>query len=116
VGAVVAEQEGDGRPGATALKRSPWGPYITGEFLVRPTTACMNAVVAPAEDPRRSGSRRGSLPEAMTASELAAAWTRNVEQLCRLALMEFNDAEKLALRRRAGGGLLKSTQTDNSRA
>jgi hypothetical protein len=52
----------------------------------------------------------------VTASELAAAWTRNVEELRRLALMEFNDAEKLALRRWAGGGLLESTQTDNSRA
>ena len=27
-------------PGATALKRGPLGPYITAEFLVRPTTAC----------------------------------------------------------------------------
>jgi hypothetical protein len=35
---------------------------------------------------------------------------------CPLALMEFNDAEKLALRRWAGGGLLESTQTDNSPA
>jgi hypothetical protein len=52
----------------------------------------------------------------MTASELAAVWTRNVEELCRLALMEFDDAEKLALGRWAGGGLLESTQTDNSRA
>ncbi|MET3920897.1 hypothetical protein [Arthrobacter sp. UYEF20] len=52
----------------------------------------------------------------MAASELAAAWTRHVEQLCRLARTEFDDAEKLALRRWAGGGLLDSTQTDNSRA
>ena len=81
VGAVVAEQEGDGgascaavagagmvtcmrgprrsaasldpqsatmlvivAPGATALKRRPLGPYITAAFLVRPTTACLDAV------------------------------------------------------------------------
>jgi hypothetical protein len=50
----------------------------------------------------------GSLAEEMSAAELAAAWTRNVEELCRLALMEFDDAEKLALRRWAGGGLLES--------
>ena len=32
-------------PGATALKRRPpLGPYITAEFLVRPTTACLDAV------------------------------------------------------------------------
>src|SRR6478735_4698604 len=31
-------------PGATALKRRPFGPYITVEFLVRPTTACFDAV------------------------------------------------------------------------
>ena len=36
----------------------------------------------------------GSLSDEMTARELAAAWTRNVEELCRLALMEFDDAEK----------------------
>jgi hypothetical protein len=52
----------------------------------------------------------------MTARDFAAAWTRNVEELCRLALMEFDDAEKLALKRWAGGGLLESTQTDDSRA
>ena len=40
-------------PGATALKRKPFGPYITAEFLVRPTTACLDAVyAAPAADPR----------------------------------------------------------------
>ena len=50
----------------------------------------------------------GSLAEEISAAELAAAWTRNVEELCRLALMEFDDAEKLALRRWAGGGLLES--------
>ncbi|TSE14459.1 NYN domain-containing protein [Arthrobacter sp. KBS0703] len=50
----------------------------------------------------------GSLPDDMPARDLAAAWTRNVEELCRLALMEFDDAEKLALRRWAGGGLLES--------
>ena len=50
----------------------------------------------------------GSLAGEDFARELAAAWTRNVEELCRLALMEFDDAEKLALRRWAGGGLLES--------
>ena len=50
----------------------------------------------------------GSLTDEMTAGELAAAWTRNVEELCRLALMEFDDAETLALKRWAGGGLLES--------
>lgn len=49
------------------------------------------------------------------AVELAAAWTRNVEELCRVALMEFDDAEKLALKRWASGGLLESTQTDDAR-
>lgn len=55
----------------------------------------------------------GSLSEEMTAQELAAAWARNVEELCRLALMEFDDAEKLALRRWAGGGLLESGPGDS---
>ena len=55
----------------------------------------------------------GSLSDEMTATDLAAAWTRNVEELCRLALMEFDDAEKLALRRWAGGGLLESGQGDS---
>jgi hypothetical protein len=48
------------------------------------------------------------LTDAVPAGELAAAWTRNVEELCRVALMEFDDAEKLALRRWAGGGLLQA--------
>lgn len=52
----------------------------------------------------------------MTPREFAAAWRRNVDELFRLALMEFDDAEKLALKRWAGGGLLESTQTDDSRA
>ena len=46
------------------------------------------------------------LTEELSAAELAAAWTRNVEELCRVALMEFDDAEKLALRSWAGGGLV----------
>ena len=49
---------------------------------------------------------RFQLTDKVTAAELAAAWTRNVEELCRVALMEFDDAEKLALRRWAGGGLV----------
>ena len=49
------------------------------------------------------------LTEELPASELAAAWTRNVEELCRVALMEFDDAEKLALKRWASGGLLEAT-------
>ena len=57
----------------------------------------------------------GSLSDELTAADLAAAWTRNVEELCRVALMEFDDAEKLALKRWASGGLLESTQTDDSR-
>ena len=57
----------------------------------------------------------GSLTDGVPAVELAAAWTRNVEELCRVALMEFDDAEKLALRRWASGGLLESTQTDVAR-
>ena len=55
-----------------------------------------------------------SLSDEVPAVELAAAWTRNVEELCRVALMEFDDAEKLALRRWASGGLLESKQTDGS--
>jgi len=47
------------------------------------------------------------LTDELPARELAAAWTRNVEELCRVALMEFDDAEKLALRRWASGGLLE---------
>ena len=39
---------------------------------------------------------------------LAAAWTANVEELCRVALMEFDEAEKLALKRWASGGLLEA--------
>lgn len=58
----------------------------------------------------------GSLSDDMTARELAAAWTRNVEELCRLALMEFDDAEQLELKRWAGGGLLKSVPSEGSRA
>lgn len=43
-----------------------------------------------------------------TPAALAAAWTANVEELCRVALMEFDDAEKLALKRWASGGLLEA--------
>ncbi|HSO14786.1 MAG TPA: hypothetical protein VLS95_02410 [Arthrobacter sp.] len=49
-----------------------------------------------------------SLAGEVPAVELAAAWTRNVEELCRVALLEFDDAEKLALKRWASGGLLES--------
>lgn len=47
------------------------------------------------------------LNESVTARGLAAAWLKNVEELCRVALIEFDDAERLALRRWAGGGLLE---------
>lgn len=46
------------------------------------------------------------LSDEATAAELAAAWTANVEELCRVALLEFDAAEKLAVRRWASGGLL----------
>jgi hypothetical protein len=46
------------------------------------------------------------LNEYATAEGLAAAWTENVEELCRVALMEFDDGEKAALRRWASGGYL----------
>lgn len=46
------------------------------------------------------------LNEDATAEGLAAAWTENVEELCRVALMEFDDGEKAALRRWASGGYL----------
>jgi len=46
------------------------------------------------------------LNDEATAETLAAAWTANVEQLCRVALLEFDPAEKLAVRRWASGGLL----------
>jgi len=46
------------------------------------------------------------LTETATAEELAAAWTDDVEELCRVALMEFDDAERLALRRWASGGFV----------
>ena len=55
------------------------------------------------------------LTDALPATELAAAWTRNVEELCRLALMEFDAAEKSAVRRWASGGLLESTHTGDPR-
>jgi hypothetical protein len=48
------------------------------------------------------------LTDTATAPQLAAAWTHNVEELCRVALMEFDDAERLALRRWASGGFLES--------
>ncbi|KQR62329.1 antibiotic ABC transporter permease [Arthrobacter sp. Leaf337] len=47
------------------------------------------------------------LNENATAEGLAAAWTEDVEELCRVALMEFDDAEKAALRRWASGGYLE---------
>ena len=46
------------------------------------------------------------LTDEATAEDLAAAWTANVEELCRVALLEFDAAEKLAVRRWASGGLL----------
>ncbi|MBE4718691.1 NYN domain-containing protein [Pseudarthrobacter sp. AB1] len=46
------------------------------------------------------------LTDEATAEGLAAAWTANVEELCRVALLEFDAAEKLAVRRWASGGLL----------
>lgn len=46
------------------------------------------------------------LTDAATAEELAAAWTEDVEELCRVALMEFDDTERLALRRWASGGFV----------
>ncbi|MFF1386128.1 NYN domain-containing protein [Arthrobacter sp. NPDC058288] len=48
------------------------------------------------------------LNENATAEGLAAAWTENVEELCRVALMEFDDAETAALRRWASGGYLEA--------
>ncbi|WP_104174508.1 NYN domain-containing protein [Arthrobacter sp. Y81] len=48
------------------------------------------------------------LNENATAEGLAAAWTEDVEELCRVALMEFDDAEKAALRRWASGGYLEA--------
>ncbi|MBX7442331.1 MULTISPECIES: NYN domain-containing protein [unclassified Arthrobacter] len=48
------------------------------------------------------------LTDQATAQELAAAWTQNVEELCRVALLEFDAAEKQAVRRWASGGLLDS--------
>ena len=46
------------------------------------------------------------LTDEATAGGLAAAWTANVEELCRVALLEFDAAEKLAVRRWTSGGLL----------
>ncbi|UZX04682.1 NYN domain-containing protein [Arthrobacter sp. CDRTa11] len=46
------------------------------------------------------------LSEQASPAELAAAWTANVEELCRVALLEFDAAEKLAVKRWASGGLL----------
>ncbi|CAI3803747.1 NYN domain-containing protein [Pseudarthrobacter sp. MM222] len=48
------------------------------------------------------------LNDEATAATLAAAWTANVEELCRVALLEFDAAEKLAVRRWASGGLLET--------
>ncbi len=55
------------------------------------------------------------LNDQATAADLAAAWTANVEELCRVALLEFDAAEKSAVRRWASGGLLESTETGDSR-
>lgn len=46
------------------------------------------------------------LHDQATPEELAAAWTENVEELCRVALLEFDAAEKLSVRRWASGALL----------
>jgi hypothetical protein len=46
------------------------------------------------------------LTDTATAEELAAAWTDDVEELCRVALMEFDGGERLALRRWASGGFV----------
>ncbi|MET3952815.1 NYN domain-containing protein [Arthrobacter sp. UYEF36] len=54
------------------------------------------------------------LTDEATAAGLASAWTANVEELCRVALLEFDAAEKLAVRRWASGGLLESTQAGSS--
>ncbi len=54
------------------------------------------------------------LTDEVPALDLAAAWTRNVEELCRVALMEFDDAEKLALRHWTSGGLLESGNVQHS--
>ncbi len=48
------------------------------------------------------------LTDTATAEELAAAWADDVEELCRVALMEFDDAERLALRRWASGGFVEA--------
>ena len=48
-----------------------------------------------------------ALTEEATAVSLAEAWTRNVEELCRLALLEFDESEVAELRHWASGGLLK---------
>ncbi|MFJ5861149.1 NYN domain-containing protein [Pseudarthrobacter sp. NPDC092439] len=48
------------------------------------------------------------LTDTSTAAQLATAWTHNVEELCRVALMEFDDDERRALRRWASGGFLES--------
>ncbi|WP_235565072.1 hypothetical protein [Arthrobacter sp. Soil764] len=46
------------------------------------------------------------LSDEATAAELAVAWTRYVEELCRVASLEFDADEQLAVRRWASGGLL----------
>ncbi|WP_142029146.1 NYN domain-containing protein [Arthrobacter sp. SLBN-112] len=46
------------------------------------------------------------LSDEATSAQLAIAWTRYVEELCRVALLEFDAAEQLAVRRWASGGLL----------
>ena len=44
-------------PGATAFTRMPLGPYMNALLLVRPATACLEAVYAtPAAEPRRAAS------------------------------------------------------------
>ncbi len=48
----------------------------------------------------------GALNGEATARELATAWTQNVEAICSVTGMEFNDEELSALRHWAGGGLL----------
>jgi hypothetical protein len=57
-----------------------------------------------------------ALSDEATAVSLATAWTRNVEELCRLALLEFDETEVAELRRWAGGGLVKAPSRQQPKA
>jgi hypothetical protein len=52
-------------------------------------------------------SAKAPLAGGASAAALAAAWVRNVETMCRIAGMQLDSSETVALRDWASGGLVK---------